>query len=150
MTPMSDTPTQLLENDMSLETNKQTVVRFYEALMAADYDTVGSLMHPDFVFYAQIDSPKPGVAGFLAAERDHLEGAEATMKVEIMVAEGDRVAAYVVTEGIQITEYYGIPGNRAPFRFSMLNLFTFRDGLIIENRVHYNTLDIMNQIRSHS
>ncbi|MDL5206325.1 ester cyclase [Streptomyces sp. ALI-76-A] len=31
-------------------------------------------------------------------------------------------------------------------RFSMFNLFTFKDGKIIEKRAHYNLADIMDQL----
>lgn len=31
-------------------------------------------------------------------------------------------------------------------RFSMFNLFTFKDGKVIEKRAHYNRADIMDQL----
>jgi predicted ester cyclase len=58
--------------------------------------------------------------------------------------------AYVVVEGDQGGDYYGIPPRGAHVRFSMFNLFTFKDGKIIEKRAHYNLADIMDQLTAGS
>ncbi|WUT07830.1 ester cyclase [Streptomyces sp. NBC_00704] len=43
-----------------------------------------------------------------------------------------------------------IPPRGAHMRFSMFNLFTFKDGKIIEKRAHYNRTDIMDQLTAGS
>ncbi len=131
---------------MSIEDNKKTVRRFYEALVRGNYDDVAGLCHEDFVFYSQIDTPRRGVEGFVSAEKKHVDTAkEFRMTVETMVAEGDQVAAYVVVEGIPATAFYGTPPRGERFRFSMLNLFTFADGKVIEKRAHYDRMDVITQ-----
>ncbi|MFF6914464.1 nuclear transport factor 2 family protein [Streptomyces sp. NPDC012466] len=54
-------------------TNVGLVHRFYQALQQGDYDTLTGMFHPDFVFYPQIDSPRPGTAGFIDAEKKHVD-----------------------------------------------------------------------------
>ncbi|MEV5817129.1 ester cyclase [Streptomyces mutabilis] len=125
--------------------------RFYQALQQGDYDTLTGMFHPDFVFYPQIDSSRPGAAGFIDAEKKHVDAFPGIrLTVLDTVAEADKVGAYVVVEGDQGGDYYGIPPRGAHVRFSMFNLFTFKDGKIVEKRAHYNLADIMDQLTAGS
>ncbi|WP_344570618.1 ester cyclase [Streptomyces axinellae] len=116
-----------------------------------DYDMLTGMFHPDFVLYPQIDNPRPGAAGFIDAEKKH-DDAFPGIRLTVLdtVAEADKVGAYVVVEGDQGGDYYGIPPRGAHMRFSMFNLFTFKDGKIIEKRAHYNRADIMDQLTAGS
>ncbi|MGJ7908002.1 ester cyclase [Actinopolyspora sp. H202] len=133
---------------MTAARNTELVHRFYEALENGDHATVTAMIHDDFVFYSQIDTSRPGAEGFLAAERKNVEAfARISMEVERTVADEDQVGAYVIVEGGQIGEFNGTAPSGAHTRFSMFNLFTFREGKTIEKRAHYNTLDIINQLK---
>jgi hypothetical protein len=71
--------------------------------MRGDYDAAAGLCHDDFVFFAQIDTPRPGAVGFMEAEKRHVDAFDnAIMTVEVLVAEDDRVAAYVVSRAISV------------------------------------------------
>lgn len=132
---------------MSVESNKQLVSDFYAALVREDYNEAAAMCHEDFVFYNQIDSPRPGAAGFIEAEKKHLDAFKGfSMQVDA-VGEGDRVAAYVVFEGDQCKEFYGVEPRGAHLRMSMLNLFTIRSGRIVEKRAHYDRYDHIQQLR---
>ena len=50
---------------MSIEANKELVKRFYEAIERLEFDALSSMVHEDFVFYPQVDTPFPGVAGLV-------------------------------------------------------------------------------------
>lgn len=129
------------------ERNKQLVRDFYAALVKADFESASAMCHADFVFYGQLDTPRPGAEGFMAAERGHLDAfAGMTMEVEDLIAEGDKVAAYVIVEGEHVGEYYGVQPTGRHLRMSMLNLFTIVDGLIVEKRAHYDRLDHIQQL----
>ncbi|MEU1520058.1 ester cyclase [Streptomyces sp. NPDC005811] len=133
---------------MSVDIHTNLVRRFYEALEKADYTAVTSMFHEDFVFYNQIDTPHPGPEGFIAEEKKNIDAFRGIrMTVERTVAEGDRVGAFVVVEGNQTGEFRGLAPAGAHLRFSMFNLFTFKDRRIIEKRAHYNTQDILNQLK---
>ncbi|MFC8822023.1 ester cyclase [Streptomyces rochei] len=95
---------------MPTGTNARLVRRFYQTLEQGDYDTLTGMFHPDFVFYPQIDTPRPGAAGFIDAEKKHVDAFPGIrLTVTDTVAEGDRVGAYVVVEGTQGGDYYGTP-----------------------------------------
>ena len=40
---------------------------------ASDFDAASGMCHDDLVFYAQIDTPRAGADGFIAAEKKHLD-----------------------------------------------------------------------------
>jgi steroid delta-isomerase-like uncharacterized protein len=134
---------------MSVEENKALVRRFYEALGRADYDEMMKLFHKDFVFYSQVETPHPGGAEFIASERKSFEAFKGfKFPIERMVAEGDQVAAYLVFEGNQSSEWQGIAARGTRLKFSLCALLKIADGKLIEKRAHYNVADIIRQLTS--
>jgi steroid delta-isomerase-like uncharacterized protein len=132
---------------LSVAENKELVVRFYQALERGEYDVAGAMCDQDFVFYSQVDTPRLGVDGFLAAEKKHLEAFRGFRMTIDTVGEADRVAAYVVFEGTQSGAIYGIAPQGKRLRMSMCNLFTIRDGKVVETRAHYDRLDHIEQLQ---
>jgi steroid delta-isomerase-like uncharacterized protein len=132
---------------MSIEENKALVQRFYDALGRADYEEMLKLFHKDFVFYSQVDTPHPGGTEFIASERKSFEAFNGfKFPLVRMVAEGDQVAAYLVFEGRQSSDWQGIPARGAKLKFSLFALLRISDGKIIEKRAHYNVSDIVRQL----
>ncbi|TAP44944.1 ester cyclase [Arthrobacter sp. S39] len=135
---------------MGLEENKKLVVRFYDALKRKDSDAAASLCDEGFVFYNQVDTPRNGIQGFLASEQKNLDAFEGySMDIET-IAEGDNVVAYIVFEGDQSREIFGIPPKGAHLRMSMCNLFRVKNGKFIEKRAHFDRLDHMEQLNKGS
>lgn len=133
---------------MSIEENKKLVKRFYEAIERMDFDALQDMVHEDFVFYAQIDNPRPGVQGLIDSEKPAFEAFESfEFPVVSMVAEGDQVAAYMYFIG---KGYNGsnpaIPANGRDCKISLMHLLTFKDGKIVEKRAHFDSADVMRQI----
>lgn len=133
---------------MSIEENKKMVKRFYEAIESMNFDALHDMVHEDFVFYAQIDNPRPGVQGLIDSEKAAFESYDSfEFPVVAMVAEGDHVAAYMHFIG---KGYNGgnpaIPANGRDTRISLMHLLTFKDGKIIEKRAHYDSADAERQI----
>ncbi len=132
---------------MSIETNKRVVRDFYEAINRGAFDTLGQYCHKDFVFHHQIDTPHPSVAGFVASEEKNFAAFDDwSMPVYDMIAEGDKVAAYLVFEGTHARALMDVAptGNRV--RFSLLMWLTLKDGKIIEKRAHFDSADIRRQL----
>ena len=131
---------------MTLEENKNLVLDFYDALKREDYDAAAQMCHEDFVFYNQVDTPHQGIEGFVAAEKKNLDAFEGYRMAIETTAEEDRVVAYIVFEGKQSREIYGIPPAGTSLRMSMCNLFRINDGKIIEKRAHFDRLDHIEQL----
>ena len=133
---------------MSLEENKALVQRFYAAIERGDFDALNDMVHKDFVFYNQIDIPRPGVAGLVEAERKNFEAFESFIfPIDAMVAEGDKVAAYMRFEGKGYrSDVFGVPASGKSLRISLMMLLTFKDGKILEKRAHFDVGDIRRQL----
>lgn len=133
---------------MSLEENKKLVQRFYDAINAQDFGLLHEMCHKDFVFYNQVDIPHHGVDGFIAAEKKNFDAFESfTFPVVAMVAEGDRVAAYMMFEGKRHRrESFNLPPTGKDVRISLMMFLTIRDGKIIEKRAHFDVSDVRRQL----
>ena len=133
---------------MSIEANKELVKRFYEAIERLEFDALSSMVHEDFVFYPQVDTPFPGVAGLVESEKKSFEAFESfRFPVVAMIAEGDKVTAYRYFEGKKhCAESLGIPPTGRNIRISLLHMLTIKDGKIIEKRAHFDMGDVRRQL----
>jgi predicted ester cyclase len=133
---------------MSTEDNKKLAHAFYDAINREEFSKLDDLCHPDFVFYSQVDTPKPGVAGFVNSEKSAFDAFESfRFPVQHLVAEGDKVAAYLVFEAKkQKLPTMGAPAAGKDVRVSVFCLLTIKDGKIIEKRAHFAVADIRAQL----
>ncbi|MBK6636537.1 MAG: ester cyclase [Rhodocyclaceae bacterium] len=133
---------------MSIEANKELVKRFYEAIERLEFDALSNMVHEDFVFYPQVDTPFPGVAGLVESEKKSFEAFESfKFPVVTLIAEGDKVAAYMYFEGKNhCAESLGIPPTGRDIRISLLHMLTIKDGKIVEKRAHFDMGDVKRQL----
>jgi predicted outer membrane protein/predicted ester cyclase len=104
----SITPTPSEGHIMDTDTNKNVVHAFYDAINRRDFEALGQYCHKDFIFYHQIDTPHHGVEGFIASEKKNFDAfADWQMPIREIIAEDDKVAAYLVFEGTHVGE--GLP-----------------------------------------
>jgi predicted ester cyclase len=133
---------------MSVEQNKTLVRNFYAAIERRDFGALDEYCHKDFVFYTQMDQPKPGVAGFIASEKASFDAFESfRFPLEQIVAEGDKVAAYLIFDAKnQIRDLGEMKGRGKNLKLSLFCLLTIKDGKIIEKRAHFDTGDAQLQM----
>jgi predicted ester cyclase len=122
---------------MSIETNKALVKQFYGYYQKQDWEGAKSLTAKNYRCFHNVDTPRDRDAYFVHETEnfDAIPGFK--ISVVDMIAEGDKVAAYLIIERNE-------PSPK--FRFSLLNLITFADGKIIEKRAHYDLQDILQQL----
>lgn len=132
---------------MSIQENKLAQA-FYDAINREDFHELDDLCHPDFVFYSQVDTPKPGVAGFVNSEKSAFDAFESfSFPAEQMIAEGDKVAVYLTFEAKnQKLATMGAAPHGKNVRISVFCLLTIKDGKIIEKRAHFDVADIRAQL----
>ncbi len=61
-----------------------------------------------------------------------------TMRIHEIFARDDKVACYLIFEGVQTREFLGHPASGRQVRFSLMFMITLKDGKYIEKRAHYN------------
>jgi steroid delta-isomerase-like uncharacterized protein len=132
---------------MSTETNKALVRRFYEAVDAGDVSVVPELFAPEWV---NVDPALPPLSG--------LEGAamligmftvsfpDFTSRLDMVVAEDERVAVHAVHSGTHQGDFMGIPPTGKRVTVTANGIYTCRDGKIVENRVVFDALGLLQQL----
>ncbi|MFD6211530.1 ester cyclase [Peribacillus sp. NPDC060253] len=133
---------------MSVETNKELVCSFYEALEQENYEELKDFCHQDFVFYPQVDTPFYGVEGLIESEKNNFDAFPGfKMPIKSLAAEGDQVAVYFIFEGSHTgTPFHGATATGKNVKFSLLMLLRIADGKIIEKRSHVDKHDILRQL----
>lgn len=132
---------------MSKKDNKAVVVDFYKAIESGNWNLLEDMCQNDLTFYSQVDSPQHGTASFIESEKKNFDAVPGfTINLHDLIAEDEKVVAYLIIEGIQSKEMLGISPTGAKLRFSLLNLFEFRDGKISTKRAHFDMDDIKRQL----
>jgi predicted ester cyclase len=121
---------------MSLQQNRSIVQSFYDCYQNEDWTGARRLCSDDYRFYHNIDTPMTAAEYFPHEEENFRAIPGFTISVAEMVAEGDKVAAYLVIERQASPK----------LRFSLLNLLTLADGKIVQKRAHYDMRDILQQL----
>ncbi len=132
-----------------LEANKDLVHRFTAALNAADWNALDSLVTEDFHRHSQAT---PGVQVTSRADFKQLqESFLATMPdqhvtIDMLVAEGDKVAAYATYAGTMTGPMgdFQPTGKRAESKF--LSIFRIENGQIAELWVEWDNLALLSQL----
>ncbi|GAA5040930.1 hypothetical protein GCM10011506_42080 [Marivirga lumbricoides] len=129
------------------ELNKQLVRDFYAAVDREDYEAASTFLHKDFTFYVQVDHPIPGAEGFVASEKKNFDAfGEFSFRIIDLIAEGNKVAAYMIHEGVHSKNpLMGLEPKGNQIRFSLMMWLTVEDGKIIEKRAHFDRTDIEEQ-----
>jgi steroid delta-isomerase-like uncharacterized protein len=132
---------------MTTEQNKAIVRRFYKAFEAKDQTAFNEVLAPDLEVYAH-STPTP-------QNRDaHVQGismfstafSEIHYTVEDQVAEGDKVATRVTLRATHSGDFQGLPPTGKQIAVSGLTLERIRDGKIVERRVSFDQMGMMQQL----
>lgn len=132
---------------MATETNKDVVRRFYQAVDRGDAGAVEALFSPD---WENVDPALPPMRG--------LDGARAligmfsaafpdfTSTIDLIAAEGDRVAVRASHTGTHRGAFMGIPATGKRAAVTATGIFTIKDGKLIQNRVVFDAFGLLQQL----
>jgi steroid delta-isomerase-like uncharacterized protein len=135
---------------MTVEQNKATVRRYFEAMNAVyatgDFALLDGLIAPDYVYHAEtgdlrgIEGMRELVSAYRAAFPD------VRFTVEDLVAEGDRVVVRFTAAGTQRGEFLGIAPTGKAISVSVIDLLRLRDGQIVEDWERFDLLNMLSQL----
>ncbi|WP_417553600.1 ester cyclase [Marinomonas fungiae] len=132
---------------MTVEQNIALVKSFYQYIEDNDYEAAAALCHDDFVFYSQVDTPLD-LQGFLAQEKGNMDGYPGfTFRIHEAFSHDDKVACYMIFEGVHTAPMHDLASTNKPVRFSLMMLMTIKDGKIVEKRAHFDHADINRQLQ---
>ena len=134
---------------MSVERNRATYLRFYEAISRHDLDAMAECLADGYRYRG----PGTGDAGqdrdaFLESERAALQAfPDARVDVLDTVAEGDLVAARLRLSATHRGEFQGIPASGRAVDLEYANLTRFdTNGLMLEDRDYRDSLAFLQQL----
>jgi steroid delta-isomerase-like uncharacterized protein len=132
---------------MGIETNKAVVRRFIdEVFVAGRLDAVDDLVAPDFVPHSW-PGTGPGPAELKRAMKRVFAGlSDVSMKVEDMIAEGDRVAVRLTAHAVHSGEFMGLPASGKAYTVTEIHMFRVEEEKVTEHWSQVDMLGIMRQL----
>ena len=134
---------------MSVEENRAIVQRFYDEVWnEGNVDVAWEVFAEDYVRHdLRPTQALPGPGGQSKIAEDFRSAfPDLQMELDLILGEGDLVAARWTTEGTNTGAWAGRPATGKRARFSGVNIFRFRDGKVVELWNHRDDLGLMQQI----
>ncbi|HEX9124403.1 MAG TPA: ester cyclase [Actinomycetota bacterium] len=134
---------------MGSEENKSLVRRFYEEVWnKGNVSVTSEVFAGDYVRHdLRPTQALPGPAGQAKIAADFRAAfPDLRMRVDLILAESDLVAARWTCEGTNTGRWGGRAPTNQPATFSGVNVFRFRDGKVVELWSHRDDLGLMQQI----
>jgi steroid delta-isomerase-like uncharacterized protein len=134
---------------MSAEDNKAAVLRFYEEVWnRGNVDVALEVFAKDYVRHdLRPTQAIPGPEGQAAIAADFRRAfPDLRMTVDLILAEGDHVAARWTTTGTHTGPWGGVEPTGRTATFSGVNVFRFADGKVVELWNHRDDLGLMQQL----
>ena len=129
------------------EQNKEVIGRYWNGMwnerrpeILDELQTVDVTYHGTSMNMNGIDEYKQVYGSFLSAFYD------TQVTVELLIAEGDKVASRVSMTGIHKGEFDGLPPTGNVFTVSAFTLFRLVEGKIIEEWESFDELGLMQQL----
>jgi steroid delta-isomerase-like uncharacterized protein len=134
---------------MSLEEGKALVERFYDQVWnVGNVDVAAEVFAEDYVRHdLRPTEALPGPSGQAKIAADFRAAfPDLHMELDIVLAEGDLVAARWTTEGTNTGPWAGRPATGKRARFSGVNIFRIEGGKVAELWNHRDDLGLMQQM----
>ena len=130
------------------ETNKQLARDYFKAFLAKDHAWWTAHIAPTFM---RNDPGLPfeviGPAGVSQlADALHPGIPDMTLPIDDVIAEGDKVLVRLRVKGTHGGELMGVPATGKPIDIGVLDLFQFKDGVLIEHWALLDNLGLLRQI----
>ena len=127
------------------EGGKALVRRFIdEVFLKGDFSAVDELMTDDFISHTSgpAGSGKDGMKETIKRVSAGLT--DASMKIEDMIAEDDRVAVRLTGHAVQTGEFMGMPPSGKAYTIGEIHIFRIHDGKVAE---HWHQADFLGMMR---
>jgi steroid delta-isomerase-like uncharacterized protein len=137
--------TVLQGSGMTLDDNKHIARRFIqEVFVHVDPAAVDELVSEDFTPHSWGDMPAGREALKAAQERVRQGLGDARMEIHDVIAEGDRVAVRLTSNGTHTGEFMGMPATGKSYAISEIHIFRIQDGKVAE---HWRDADMLGMLR---
>jgi steroid delta-isomerase-like uncharacterized protein len=133
--------------DATLEANKELFRQYVEAYNSKDLDRLDELMTPDFARHSDAATEVNSLEEFKADLRQAAEAfPDAHMEFQLLVAEGDKVAAYGTWTGTQEAAWGPFPGTGKRAELKFFYLFRVEDSKLAEMWTEWDNVGFLTQL----
>ncbi len=132
-----------------LESNKDLVVRFTDALNATDWEALDEIVTDDFTRHSQATEGPPATSReeFIQLQKSFLVPfPDQRVTIEKLIAEGDWVAGLATYSGTHTGPMGEIPATGKSVESTFLALFRIEAGRIAELWVEWDNVAILKQL----
>ena len=132
---------------MSPEQQKDLVRRYQEILNSGELAALGEVVATDISMPTAFPGFPLGLEGaraIAAANRQMIP--DFHVSIEDVIAEGDRVAAFITITGTHTRDMLGIPPTGKAFSVVGMSMFRIADGKIVEHRGVGDIVSVLQQI----
>lgn len=146
---MGVAPKLMLEGGDGMSSDATDVVNrfFYDVWNAGNIDLVDDLLPPDFVNHIRLDGQRPGREGVKQLlQRWRRAFPDASISVDLMVNEGDRVATRYTARGTHRDAFLGIAATGKPIEFSGIHIFRVANGKLVEGWGYLDLATLLMQL----
>lgn len=119
--------------------------RWVDAVNAADLDTLGALLHPDFVQHTAGLPPGPN-AVFWTERLARAAFPDLTVEIAWIMVDDDRVAYRAVSRGTHLGTFLGHAPTGKVFSVTGIDVLRVADGRVIERWTEFDTFGMLQQI----
>lgn len=113
--------------------NEATARRFYSAVEAGKFDTLGQFIAVDVVDHNPAPDQKPGLEGLIDLNKGFV-AAFPDLKVDpqVVIPKGDYVTVYSNVTGTQKGDFFGVKATNKPIQFTSIDIWHLKDGKLQE------------------
>lgn len=133
---------------MSTQEKIEVIERYSEEVMnQGNLNAVDDLLADDYVHHTPPPGMEPnreGFKAFVAAAHSGLDNL--TLTANDIIVQGDKVAQRWTNTGVHKGEFLGIPPTGNQVEFSGISIYTVRDGEIVEDWTHFDSMGLMQQL----
>jgi steroid delta-isomerase-like uncharacterized protein len=145
--PCIDIVAVVRSSAMSLEAHKELIRRYQQILNDGDLDALDTVVATDIRMPTAFPGFPPGLEGARAIAAANIQMCpDFHVAIEDLVAEGDRVAAFITITGTHTRDMLGIPPTGKAWSAAGMSLFRIANGKIVEHRGVGDILSILQQI----
>ena len=125
---------------MSENENKQLLRRYYEEVLTKGrLDVLETIARADHVEHNPFPGHGQGLEGLRQRVNTLRAGLNQQFTLEVLIAEGDKVAVLWTARGTQVGEFMGLPPTGKSYTIQGVDVHQLRDGRMAE---HWDVVDM--------
>jgi steroid delta-isomerase-like uncharacterized protein len=125
---------------MSEIDNKQMLRRYYEEVLTQGrLDVLETIARVDYVEHNPFPGHGQGLDGLRQRANTLFTALKQRFTLELLIAEGDKVAVLWTTRGTHVGDFNGLPPTGKSYTIQGIDIFQFRDSRMAE---HWDVVDI--------